>query len=80
MQVLRRGRGLAPATLHLSPAFAETPRVLAMGGGLKSAFCLVNGTEAILSQHMGDLENAATYQDYRKSLALYRTLYGLHPW
>ena len=28
---------------------------------------------------MGDLENAATYQDYRKTLGLYRTLYRFTP-
>lgn len=79
VQVLRRGRGLAPATLHPGPGFAQTPRVLAMGGGLKSAFCLMRDGEAILSQHIGDLENAATYADYRKSLALYRNLYRFAP-
>ncbi len=79
VQVLRRGRGLAPATLRPGPGFADTPRVLAMGGGLKSAFCLMRDGEAILSQHMGDLENAATYADYRKSLALYRNLYRFTP-
>ena len=79
VQVLRRGRGLAPATLHPCPGFAGTPRVLAMGGGLKSAFCLMRDGEAILSQHMGDLENAATYADYRKSLALYRDIYRFTP-
>ena len=79
IQVLRRGRGYAPATLHPGSGFAETPRVLAMGGGLKSAFCLMCDGEAILSQHMGDLENAATYADFRKSLALYRDLYRFTP-
>ena len=78
-QVLRRGRGLAPASLRLGAGFADAPRVLAMGGGLKSAFCLLRGGEAILSQHMGDLENAATYADYRKSLALYRDIYRFAP-
>ena len=79
LQVLRRGRGLAPATLHLAREFEISPRVLAMGGGLKSAFCLMNGAEVVLSQHMGDLENAATYADYRKSLMLYRDLYRFTP-
>ena len=79
LQVLRRGRGLAPATLHLAGEFENAPRILAMGGGLKSAFCLMNGTEVVLSQHMGDLENAATYADYRKSMALYRDLYRFTP-
>ena len=39
-----------------------------MGGELKSTFCLVKDGEAILSQHQGDLEDAATFDDYRKNL------------
>ena len=42
-----------------------------MGGELKATFCLVKDGEAILSQHQGDLENAATFDDYRTHLALY---------
>jgi hydrogenase maturation protein HypF len=79
MQILRRGRGLAPAPLRLAKGFADRPKVLAMGGGLKSAFCFLRDGEAILSQHMGDLENAATYADYRKALGLYRGLYRFDP-
>ena len=45
--------------------FADAPPVLAMGGELKNTFCLLRDGEAILSHHMGDLENAATYADYR---------------
>ncbi|MBU1174438.1 MAG: carbamoyltransferase HypF [Alphaproteobacteria bacterium] len=79
VQVLRRGRGLAPASLRLAAEFGSGSRMLAMGGGLKSAFCLLRGAEAVLSQHMGDLENAATYADYRRSLDLYRALYRFTP-
>ncbi len=79
VQILRRGRGLAPAPIRLARGFVDAPRVLAMGGGLKSAFCLMVKGEAILSQHMGDLENASTYRDYRKSLALYRDLFRFDP-
>ncbi len=79
VQVLRRGRGLAPASIRLARDFTSASRVLAMGGGLKSAFCLLRNGEAILSQHMGDLENAAAYADYRQSLILYRDLYRFDP-
>lgn len=35
----------------------EMPQVLATGGELKTTFCLAKGRYAILSQHIGDMEN-----------------------
>ena len=75
--VLRRGRGFAPAAL--AHGFFETPAILAMGGELKSTFCLLRDGQAIPSQHMGDLENAVTYADYRNNLNLYRSLFQFDP-
>ena len=70
-RMLRRARGYAPAPIALPPGFEAAPELLAMGGELKATFCLVKDGEAILSQHQGDLEDAATFDDYRKNLALY---------
>lgn len=75
MRLLRRARGYAPDPLRLPAGFERAPRVLAMGAELKNTFCLLNGGRAILSQHMGDLEEAATLADYRHNLALYRRLF-----
>ncbi|MDB4935520.1 MAG: [NiFe] hydrogenase metallocenter assembly protein HypF [Labilithrix sp.] len=49
---LRRARGLAPAPVQL--AF-DAPPVLAVGAELKNAICFTRGSEAFLSQHIGDL-------------------------
>jgi hydrogenase maturation protein HypF len=78
-RVLRRARGYAPAPLRLPRGFENAPHLLAMGGELKASFCLVQDGEAILSQHQGDLENAATFDDYRRSLSLYRSLFDHAP-
>jgi hydrogenase maturation protein HypF len=78
-RVLRRARGYAPAPLALPEGFAVSPPVLAVGGELKNTFCLVKNGQAILSQHMGDLEDAATFAEYRRSLALYRELFDHMP-
>ena len=78
-QVLRRARGLAPEPIALPVLFARMPSVLAMGGELKSAFCLARDGEAILSQHMGDLEEVAVHADFRKNLTLYRDLFRFRP-
>jgi hydrogenase maturation protein HypF len=78
-RLIRRARGYAPAPIKLPPGFERAPELLAMGGELKATFCLVKDGEAILSQHQGDLEDAATYDDYRKNLALYGTLFDHAP-
>ena len=78
-RALRRARGFAPSPIQLPEGFADAPELLAMGGELKATFCLVKDGEAILSQHQGDLENAATFDDYRKNLALYRQIFCHEP-
>ncbi|MBP0017211.1 MAG: carbamoyltransferase HypF [Cyanobacteria bacterium SBLK] len=75
VQVLRRARGYAPAPIALPSGFEESPPILAMGGELKNTFCLLRSGEAILSQHLGDLENAAALGAYQKTLALYQQIF-----
>ena len=77
--MLRRARGYAPAPLALPEGFAACPPVLALGGELKNTFCLLKDGQAILSQHIGDLEDAATFAEYQRSLALYRELFDHRP-
>lgn len=78
-RLLRRARGHAPKPLVLRPEFADSRAILAMGGELKNTFCLLKDGRAIVSQHMGDLEEARTHADYRKNLALYQRLYDFVP-
>jgi len=78
-RLLRRARGYAPQPLRLAKDFANTRTILALGGELKNSFCLLRSGEAILSQHMGDLEDASTYRDYLHNLTLYRELFDFSP-
>ncbi len=78
-RLLRRARGHAPAPMPLPPGFEDAPPILAMGGELKSTFCLLKDGQAIVSQHMGDLEEAATHADYRRNQELYRSLFRFEP-
>ncbi len=78
-RLLRRARGYAPASLPLPPGFENAPDLLAYGGELKNTFCMVKDGHAILSQHMGDLENASTYTDYQKNIKLYQLLFDHQP-
>ena len=77
--MIRRARGYAPAPLPLPAGFERAPPLLALGGELKSTFCLLKDGQAILSQHMGDLEDAATFEDYQKALSLYLALFDHAP-
>jgi hydrogenase maturation protein HypF len=78
-RVMRRARGYAPGAIKLPAGFENAPDLLAFGAELKSTFCIVKDGAAILSQHQGDLENAATYDDYRKNLRLYTELFDHEP-
>ena len=76
---LRRARGYAPQPISLPTEFADMGNILAMGSELKNTFCLLKDGNAILSPHMGDLEDTATFLDYRRNLALFRQLFDFKP-
>lgn len=78
-RLLRRARGYAPAPIVLPPGFADAPPVLALGGELKNTVCLLQDGHAILSQHLGDLEDARTADEYERTVTLYRALYRHRP-
>jgi hydrogenase maturation protein HypF len=67
-RVLRRARGYAPAAIRLPPGFDAAPPVLAYGGELKNTLCLLRNGRAVLSQHLGDLADAATQADWQRTL------------
>jgi len=79
LRIIRRARGYAPAPIKLPPGFENTPQILAMGAELKNTFCLLKDGQAIVSQHMGDLENAPTLRDYHHNLKLYTQLFEHQP-
>ena len=78
-QLLRRGRGYAPTPIRLADKLPSTARILACGAELKNTFCLLRDDQATLSQHIGDLEDARTCDDYERSIELYRRLYQFEP-
>jgi len=79
IQTLRRARGYAPAPIILPPGFEKIPPILAMGSELKNTFCLLREGEAILSQHLGDLENVSAFNAYQETLNLYLNLFEHKP-
>jgi len=63
--VLRRARGYAPLPVMLKAA-ADAPVVLAVGAHLKNTVALGVGPRVFISQHVGDLENTAAFEAFRR--------------
>lgn len=75
-RLLRRSRGYAPQTVDLA---LDLPELLACGGELKNVFCLTKARHAILSQHIGDLENYETLVFFEETLANLKKLFRVEP-
>lgn len=78
-RVMRRARGYAPAPLPLPEGFDHRTKVLALGGDLKNTFALVRDGQGVLSQHIGDLHDAACLADQRRALTDYLEFYAFEP-
>lgn len=60
-------------------AEAEPASLFATGPEQKNAFCLTRDGEAFVSQHIGDMENAETYDAWLAAKALYERLFEIAP-
>jgi hydrogenase maturation protein HypF len=78
-RILRRARGYAPGAVPLPFGFEAAPDLLAAGGEQKNSFCLLKDGAAILSQHIGDLDDAQIYDDYQRNIAHYAALFHHRP-
>jgi hydrogenase maturation protein HypF len=75
-QVIRRARGFAPYPVKL---LFSAGSVLACGAETKNAFCLTRENYAFLSQHIGDLENLETLENFEATIRLYKKMYHIEP-
>jgi hydrogenase maturation protein HypF len=75
-RVLRRARGFVPQAIDLG---TEMEEVLAFGGELKNTFCLTKGHYAVLSQHIGDLENYETMRFFEETLSNLKQVFKVTP-
>ncbi len=73
---LRRSRGYAPYPVHLP---FETGPTLAVGAELKNTFCLTRERYAFLSHHIGDMENAETYESFEQGVEHLSRLFRIEP-
>lgn len=75
-RILRRSRGYVPQTIDLG---ARVTELLACGAELKNTFSLTKDHYAILSQHIGDLENYETLEFFNETLANLKKLFRVEP-
>lgn len=75
---IRRSRGYAPLPVKLSDAELASS-VLAVGGELKSTFCLANSRYAFQSQHIGDMENLETVEALQRNLDTLQSMLAIQP-
>ncbi len=73
---VRRSRGFAPEPVDLGMPVRE---ILACGGELKNTLCLTKDHYAILSQHIGDLENLETMELFRETLGHLKRFFRAAP-
>jgi hydrogenase maturation protein HypF len=75
--LLRRARGFVPAPVTTDIKIRK--HILAAGSDLKNTFCLAKDNQFILSEHIGDLENADVFLHYKKSIEHLRKLFEVTP-
>ena len=74
--ILRRSRGFVPSPLRLP---GSGPSVLALGGDLKNTCCVTKGTNAFMSQHIGDLGSIRTLHFLEEVIASITELHDVRP-
>ncbi len=74
---VRRSRGHVPEPLAVTSDSAAP--VLAVGGDLKSAVCLLKGRQAVLSEHLGELSNPKAFRNFAAAISRLKQLTRTDP-
>jgi len=73
---IRRSRGFVPIPVFLKN---EVPPILACGAELKNTICVTRQDKAFLSQHIGDLENSASYDFFKLTVDHLKRILDIKP-
>jgi len=77
-QLIRRSRGYVPLPITLLNETNQTS-ILAVGGDLKSAFCLLKNDKAYMSQYFGDMQNLEISEAFSKTYEHMTKLFNIQP-
>jgi hydrogenase maturation protein HypF len=76
LSILRRSRGFVPQPVDLK---CNAEGILAFGAEQKNTFCIGKGTQGIMSQHIGDLKNPATYSFFKETIDRFSEIFMFKP-
>lgn len=74
---LRRSRGFVPQSFILKNS--ASANVFAAGADLKNTFCFVKQNRYIVSEHIGDMEDASVYKHWLRSIEHLKNLLEVNP-
>ncbi|MGQ9455569.1 MAG: carbamoyltransferase HypF [Armatimonadota bacterium] len=74
--LVRRARGYVPEVVDLPVEVHDT---LAVGAEQKNTFCLGWGNQAVMSQHIGDLDTAETLDYFQYAIDHFLSLFSKQP-
>ena len=72
----RRSRGYVPFPVKVPESRGM---VLACGAEQKASFCLSKGSYVFQSQHIGDLKNMETFENYERQIRHFQRLFDIKP-
>lgn len=75
--IIRRSRGYAPQPIKIGIEAKKC--VLAIGGHLKNTFCFLRKEYAIISHHIGDLENLDALSALEEGIEHYKKIFYCQP-
>ncbi|HXW68679.1 MAG TPA: carbamoyltransferase HypF, partial [Dissulfurispiraceae bacterium] len=73
---IRRSRGYVPEPILLED---DGPDVLGCGADVKNVFTIMKGHYAVISQHIGDMENLETLRFFEETLLNLKQVYRAQP-
>lgn len=71
---IRRSRGYVPYPIKIN---IDAGEVLSCGGEQKASFTLSKGKYLFLSQHIGDMKNIETYDNYESQINHFQNLFNI---
>lgn len=72
----RRSRGYVPFPIRMEEGLES---ILACGAEQKASFCLSKGSYVFQSQHIGDLKNMETLENYQQQIEHFKRMFDIEP-
>ena len=74
--LIRRSRGFVPRPVDLK---CNVDGIIAVGAEQKNSFCIGKGSQALMSQYIGDMKNPAIYNFFNETIDRFSFLFRFKP-